>query len=122
MLSFACLEDEAYKEIRRLSGTVSEARLDRWQLYFFEAPSYYTYSEIRDNSMTSRYFRWGSAIASFTLLPAYAIITPVVIGYFVCIGIQALRSFWHLLPYGVAIFFALFSSAQYFENLTHKRN
>jgi hypothetical protein len=90
------------------------------QLKFFEAPSYYTYSELRDLSDTARIFRWASTLVDWMLTLLYLVAFPATIGYFISQGIRESGSWWLIAPYSVSAFLALFSSGQYFEGLRPK--
>jgi hypothetical protein len=121
--SFACLEHQAYMEVRRvvLELCGNELPLTPWQLLFFEAPSYYTYSEIRNYSDTQLVFRWAGYVTLALISIMYFLVFPLVIGYFIYLGIQSIKSSWLALPYGVSAFLTVFATLQHSETLRPKK-
>jgi len=117
---FAAHEEQAYREMRRVIQQLAQEQVSfaPWQLMFFEAPSYYRYSALRDHSAPHRLFRWASAVVDWLLSVLFILVFPSVIGYFIFRGVHDIRAVWLAVPYSVSAFLALFASAQYFEQLS----
>lgn len=123
MSCFASLEDEYYKEIRQfVAAPRSNGRvLSPFQLKLLEAPSHYTYSELRDIAGSTRALSLASGFASLLLVLIYGLVPVSVVGYFVTVAFHAFGVSWMLAIEGLAVFLGLFGLLQLFENIGQGR-
>jgi hypothetical protein len=116
---FAALEAEYYKEIRKFFGTVQPNGevLSQFQVKLLEAPSHYTYDELRDIAGTAPAFSRAGSFATYLTLFIYGLVPVIVIGYFLIVSFRTFGVSWVLVVEGLALFLGLFGFLQFFENL-----
>ena len=120
--SYSSLEAEAYKELRRLTvGLAGEnERFADWQQRFFEPPTYYTYSELRNDAGTSTPFRLASRVADAMLFGGYLVVGPLIVGYFIYQSMLTLPAAPVVASAVVSVFLTVFACAQHFEKLRYR--
>jgi hypothetical protein len=95
---FMALEGEHYSEIKRFVGALEPNHevLSRFQLRLLEAPSHYTYGELREIAGSARLFLVAGTFAYFLVLLLYALIPVTVVGYFVILAFRTFGFSWVL--------------------------
>ena len=120
---YAALEDMYYKEMRRAlgNGDGTDRLLAQLEMKLMEAPSFYTYAEVRAIAGTAKGFVVASEAVTL-LLVFIAGFAPVgVVAYFITKAVGTFGVSWVSGVQIFAVFLTAFGLFQFFERLKYPR-